>query len=143
MEPLFFIVPIGVVLSVSVFLFFERKAINAKKQKEAQGLPPPSVSDIHEKFQRYDTVSNTMNFFLASAAISFVLATVNHNPSYGLIHALAYIFATTLIGSLIIFFLKMKFSILVKVFAAFLYGATHIVAASAAFLLRYIISVIS
>lgn len=140
MEMLSLIVPLGVALSVISFLFFEKRAIQSNKFKESQGLPPPSVGDFYEKFRRYDTVSNTIGFFLASYAISFILATINHDPTYGLMHALSYIFATTFIGSLIIFGLKIKKNLLIQVFAGFLYGAPHIFAASLAFLTRYLIS---
>lgn len=140
MEVLFFIVPLGVVFTVVTFLFFEKRAIQANKLKESQGLPPPSVGDFYEKFRRYETVPNTIGFFLASYAISFVLATVKHDPSYGLMHALSYIFMTTFLGSMIIFALKMKKNLLVQVFAGFLYGAPHIFAASLAFLTRYLVS---
>lgn len=140
MQALFMIVPAGVVLSLLAFLYFEKKAIQTKKRKESEGLPPPSVDDIYEKFQRYDTLSNSLKFMAASYVITVVLATIIHNPSYGLIHALSYIFLTTFIGSIIIFLLKFNKSILVKVFAAFLYGAPHIFAAALAFLTRYILS---
>ncbi len=140
MDILILIVPIGVILSVFSFLFFEKRSIQAKKLKESQGLPPPSVADFYEKFKRYDTVPNTLGFFLASYAISFILATVNHDPSYGILHALSYIFATTFIGSMIIFMMKMKKNLLVQVFAGFLYGAPHVFASALAFLTRYIIA---
>ncbi len=140
MEVLSLIVPLGVVLSVTSFLFFEKRAIQSNKLKESQGLPPPSVGDFYEKFRRYETIPNTIGFFLASYAISFILATFKHDPTYGLMHALSYIFVTTFIGSAIIFALKMKKNLLVQVFAGFLYGAPHIFAASLAFLTRYLIS---
>lgn len=140
MEALFLIVPLGVAFSVIAFLFFEKRALQANKLKESQGLPPPSVGDFYEKFRRYETIPNTIGFFLACFAISFILATVKHDPSYGLLHALSYIFLTTFIGSMIIFVLKMKKNLLVQIFAGFLYGAPHIFAASFAFLTRYIIS---
>ncbi len=140
MEALLLIVPLGVILTVFAFLFFEKRALHANKLKESQGLPPPSVGDFYEKFRRYETVPNTIGFFLVSFAISFVLATVKHDPSYGLTHALSYIFMTTFLGSTLIFALKMKTNLLVQVFAGFLYGAPHIFAASFAFLLRYLIS---
>lgn len=139
MDALFLIVPVGVALTLFVFFFFEKRAIAAKKLKESQGLPAPSVEDFYEKFQRYETLSNVIGFFIASYVISLVLASIKYDPSYGLTHALSYIFATTFIGTLIIFGLKLKKSILVQVFATFLYGAPHIVAASLAFLTRYLV----
>ena len=140
MEALFFIVPLGVAFSVITFLFFEKRALQANKLKESQGVPPPSVGDFYGKFRHYETLPNTIGFFLASFAISFILATIHHDPSYGLMHALSYIFLTTFVGSIIIFVLKMKKNLLVQIFAGFLYGAPHIFAASFAFLTRYIIS---
>lgn len=140
MEVLAFIVPMGVVFTVVTFLFFEKRAIQANKRKEAQGATPPSVADFYEKFRRYETIPNTIGFFAASYIISFALATIQYDPSYGLLHALSYIFMTTFMGSMIIFLLKMKKTILVQVFAGFLYGAPHIFAASLAFLTRYIFS---
>ncbi|MDD3342252.1 MAG: hypothetical protein PHR87_01590 [Sulfurospirillaceae bacterium] len=140
MDALYMIVPIGVLLSLFAFLFFEKRAIQAKKSKDAQGIPPPSVEDFYAKFRRYNTLSNIVGFFVASYAISFVLAALKYNEAYGLIHALTYIFLTTFIGSIIIFILKFNKSILVKVFAAFLYGAPHIAAASLAFLTRYLLA---
>lgn len=139
MDALFLIVPLGVTLSLIAFLFFEKRAIAAKKLKEASGLPAPSVEDFYEKFQRYESLSNIIGFFIAAYVITLFLASLKHDPSYGLMHALSYIFATTFIGTLIIFGMKLKKSILVQVFATFLYGAPHILAASLAFLTRYLI----
>lgn len=140
MNTLLLIVPLGVVFTVGAFLIFEHRAISAKKRKEAEGLPPPSVEDFYEKFKRYDTLSNMIGFFVSSYVISLALATVHYDPSYGVLHALSYIFATTFIGTLIIFGMKLKRSILVQVFASFLYGAPHILAAALAFLTRYLIA---
>lgn len=140
MDALAIIVPIGITLTVGAFLFFEKRAIQAKKDKESQGLLPPSVEDFYEKFKRYDTVKNSLRFFGTSYIVTLFVATLSYNPSFGLIHALAYIFLTTFIGSVIIFALKYNKSILVKVFAGFLYGAPHIAAAAFAFLTRYILS---
>lgn len=140
MEAFMVIVPLGIVLTLGAFLFFEKKAIKAKKRKEAEGFPPPSVEDFYEKFQRYDTLKYTFFFFAAAYVITLVLATLKYDPSYGLIHALAYIFLTTFIGSLVIFSVKFTKSILVKVFAAFLYGAPHIAASALAFLTRYLLA---
>ena len=137
---LYILTPIGVILSLAVFLFFEKKAILANKAKEAQGLPPPSVEDFYEKFKRYDTLSNMLKFFIASYVISLILASVMYDPSYGLFQALVYIFSTTFIGSLLIFMMKIKKSILIQVFATFLYGAPHIIASALGFLTRYIFS---
>ena len=72
MEALFLIVPLGVAFSVIAFLFFEKRALQANKLKESQGLPPPSVGDFYEKFRRYETIPNTIGFFLACFAISFL-----------------------------------------------------------------------
>lgn len=139
MDALFVIVPLGVLLSLIAFLFFEKRAIASKKLKESLGLPPPSVEDFYEKFQRYETIANSMGFFIAAYVITLFLASLKYDPSYGLTHALSYIFATTFIGTLVIFGMKLKKSILIQVFATFLYGAPHIIAASLAFLTRYLI----
>lgn len=141
MDALFFIVPIGVALSVCAFLVFEKRALSSKKLKEAEGLlPTMRVGDIYEKFHRYETLSNVLGFFIASYVISFALASLKYDPSYGIMNALSYIFATTFIGTLIIFTLKIKKNILIQVFAAFLYGAPHIIASSLAFLSRYLMA---
>ncbi len=139
MDALFLIVPLGVIFSLIAFFFFEKKAIASKKLKESLGSPTPSIEDFYEKFQRYETLSNVIGFFIAAYVITLFLASLKHDPSYGLMHALSYIFATTFIGTLIIFGTKLKKSILVQVFATFLYGAPHIIAASLAFLTRYLI----
>ena len=138
MDALFLIVPLGVTLSLIAFLFFEKWAIASKKLKESLGLPTPSVEDFYEKFQRYETLPDMIGFFIAAYVITLFLVSLKHDPSYGLLHALSYIFATTFIGTLIIFGMKLKKSILVQVFSTFLYGAPHIVAAWLAFLTRYL-----
>ena len=139
MDALFLIVPLGVILSLIAFFFFEKRAIAAKKSKEASGLPAPSVEDFYEKFQRYESLTNMIGFFIAAYVITLFLVSLKHDPNYGLMHALSYIFATTFIGTLIIFGMKLKKSILIQVFATFLYGTPHILAASLAFLTRYLI----
>lgn len=138
MDALFLIVPLGVALNLFAFLFFEKRAIASKKLKEFKGLPPPSVEDFYEKFQRYETLTNVIGYFITAYVISLALASIKYDPSYELTHALSYIFATTFIGTLIIFGMKLKKSILVQVFATFLFGAPHIVASSLGFLTRYL-----
>jgi hypothetical protein len=49
-----------------------------------------------------------------------------------------YIFLTTFIGSVIILALKLKRNILIKVFAAFLYGAPLIATSAFGFILSYL-----
>lgn len=135
---LFTIVPIGIVISLIAFLIFENRAIKAKREKEASGI---EVSDdISDRLEQYDTLNNTMYFGVVVYIFSFIIANVFYNPEYGLIHALLYIFLTTFIGSIILFGLKINKDILIKVFAAFLYGVAHIFGASFAFLTRYLLS---
>ncbi len=133
MGVLFVIIPLGVVLTLVVFLFFEARAIKANR---ASNL---TADDLNQKFEKYDTASNTGFFGLVSYVITLVLAFSSYDPSYGLIHALLYIFITTFIGSFIIFIIKLKRSILVKVFAAFLYGVPHMIASAFAFLTTYLL----
>lgn len=135
MAILFTIIPIGIIVSLVLFLIFENRAIQAKRSSGAK-----SSDDIVDKFKQYDTVNNTLFFGLSIYVFTMIIATVFYNPAYGLIHALLYIFVTTFIGSGILFVLKIKRDILIKVFAAFLYGAAHITGASLAFLTRYILS---
>jgi hypothetical protein len=65
---------------------------------------------------------------------------VFYSPEFGLVHALMYIFITTFLGSGVLFLIKIKKELLIKVFAAFLYGVAHIIGASFAFLTRFLLS---
>lgn len=133
------LIPIGVFLSLLSFFFFELRAIKANKEA-AITTGELQVYSIDDKLKHYDTINNTGYFAITVFFFTFILAMNFYHPSYGLIHALMYIFLTTIIGSLIIFTIKIKRSLLIKVFAAFLYGVAHMVGASLAFLLSYVLS---
>lgn len=135
---LFTIVPIGIVVSVLIFLMFENKALKAKREKESLGVE--LSDDISDRLEQYDTLNNTMYFGVVVYIFTFVLASYFYNPEYGLVHALMYIFITTFLGSIILFGLKIKKDILIKVFAAFLYGVAHIFGASFTFLSMFLLS---
>lgn len=135
---LFTIVPIGIIVSLVLFLMFENRALKTKRERKAAGV---EVSDdITERLEQYDTSNNTSYFAISVYVFTIVITSIFHDPSYGLIHALMYIFITTFIGSVILFALKIKKDILIKVFAAFLYGVAHIIGASFAFLTSYLLS---
>ncbi len=135
---LFTIVPIGIVVTLLIFLSFENRAIKIKRERVKSGAV--ISDDISDKFEQYDTINNTLYFGISVYLFSLIIASVFYSPEYGLIHALLYIFITTFVGSLILFGLKLKKDLLVQVFAAFLYGVAHIFASSLAFLTRYIFS---
>jgi len=135
---LFTIVPIGIVVSLVAFLIFENLAIKFKKDQESTGLESTEI--LSKKFEQYNTINYTAYFAIAVFIFTFIIVSVFHDSSYGLIHALLYIFITTFVSSFILFMLKIKKDILIKVFAAFLYGVAHIVGASTAFLVKYILS---
>ena len=138
MEILLVLIPIGVLLSLISFFYFEVRAIKANKNAAIVTGEMPQYS-IDDKLKQYDTINNTAYFAVAVFVFTLVLALNFYHPSYGLIHALMYIFLTTIIGSIIIFAIKLKRSLLVKIFATFLYGIAHMVGASLAFLGSYII----
>ncbi len=139
MGTLIVIIPIGILLSLIAFFVFELRAIKANKNSAIVTGEIP-IYDINEKFKHYDTINNTALFAIVVYIFTLIIAISYYNPSYGLVHALLYIFLSTFIGSLIIFLIKMKKTLLIKVFAAFLYGAAHIVGSSFAFLTSYLIS---
>jgi hypothetical protein len=140
MSSLYLIIPVGVVLSLIFFLAFEARAIRANKDTAiATGEMP--MYDIDDKFKQYDTINNTGWFTVSAFVTTLVLAILSHDPSYGLIHALVYIFLTTFIGSAILMFIvKRGKNLVVKVFASFLYGTGHILGASFAFLVSFLIN---
>ncbi|MFT5836086.1 MAG: hypothetical protein ACI9RG_000980 [Sulfurimonas sp.] len=140
MESLPLLIVIGVVLSISTFLFFENMAIKAKKQSIEEGEVVVKDCDLGESFIRYDTSKNVAYFFASSYVISLGVAIAGYSPEYGLVEALLYIFVTTFIGSSIIFVLKFKRSLLITVFATFLYGVPLIGASVLAFLTKYLFS---
>lgn len=139
MEILFVIIPIGVFLSLLSFTIFEIRAIKANRNTAIVSGDIP-VYDLNDKFKHYDTINNTAWFTVTVYFYTLWMAINFYDPSYGLIHALLYIYLTTFIGSIIIFLIKVKRNLLIKVFAAFLYGAAHIVGSSLAFLTSYIIA---
>lgn len=138
MEVLFLIIPIGVFLSLLTFSIFELRAIKANKNTAIVSGDIP-LYDLNEKFKHYETINNTALFTLSVFIFTFIIAVKFHDPAYGLVQALLYIFGTTFIGSIIIFLVKLKRSLLTKVFAAFLYGVAHIVGSAFAFLASYVI----
>ncbi|HIP11625.1 MAG TPA: hypothetical protein EYG97_01470 [Arcobacter sp.] len=134
MEILFLIIPAGVLFSLLAFFVFELKAIKANKNADV------AATSMSEKLENYNTINNAVAFGVVSYVLTLVLSISTYDPSYGLIHALLYIFGTTFIGSIIIFVIKIKKSLLIKVFASFLYGVPHMMAAGAAFLTSFILS---
>ncbi len=139
MTVLFYIVPMGVLLSLIAFFLFELRAIKANKQAAFVTGEIP-MYDIDEKFTHYDTINNVGLFTVVVYLFTLLLALVYYEPSFGLVHALLYIFCTTFIGSAAILLIKIKHSLLIRVFASFLYGTAHILGSSFAFLTSYLIS---
>ncbi|NOR57276.1 MAG: hypothetical protein GQ474_02010, partial [Sulfurimonas sp.] len=127
MGTLSLLIIVGVILSLSAFLFFESLAIKAKKRSLLSGEVVVKDCDLGESFIRYDTSRYVAFFFVSSYVISLAIAIAGYNPAYGLVEALLYIFLTTFIGSIVIFILKFKRSLLITVFATFLYGLPRIV----------------
>lgn len=138
MEVLLLIIPIGVFLSLLSFSLFELRAIKANKNTAIVSGNIP-LYDLNEKFKHYETINNTALFTLSVFIFTFIIAVKFHDPAYGLAIALLYIFGTTFIGSIIIFLIKLKRTLLIKVFAAFLYGVAHIVGSTLAFLVSYLL----
>ena len=132
MESLSFLILVGVIFSLGAFLYFENLAIKAHKSTDGES------SSLSESFKQYNTSKNVVFFFIASFFITFILATIGHSSNYGLIEALLYIFTTTFAGSTLIFVMKLQKSLLIKVFATFLYGVPHIGASALAFLVKYL-----
>ncbi len=139
MAILLVLIPMGVFLSLLSFFYFELRAIKANKEA-AITTGELQVYGIDDKLKHYDTINNTGFFAITVFIFTLIMALNFYHPSYGLIHALMYIFLTTFIGSIIIFLIKLKRSLLVKVFAAFLYGVAHITGASLAFLVSYLVA---
>lgn len=133
MQILVFIIPLGVLLSLIIFFIFELRAIKDNRNSTYQ------ANNMNEKFRNYNTLNNAGLFFIVIYFLTLVLSINTYDPSYGLIHALLYIFGTTLLGSMIIFGIKLKKSLLIKVFATFLYGVPHMAAAAFAFLTSYLL----
>ena len=128
----------GIITSLFTFLFFEKKAIEAKRLSEKAGANMDIT--LQENFKRYDTDRNVRNYSLVMFVFTlFISYFAFFTQGLSLIDVFAYIFLTTFIGSAIIFILKIRKSILVKVFAAFLYGAPLIVASIFGFMISYIL----
>lgn len=133
MDILIIIIPVGVILSLIAFFVFELRAIEANKNSDVE------ADSMNEKFQNYNTINNAISFGVVVYILTLILAIVSYDLSYGLMYALLYIFGTTALGSIVIFLIKLKKSLLIKVFAAFLYGVPHMGAAAAAFLTSYLV----
>jgi|GEM_PF-794545 len=139
MENLFPLVLIGVIISVIVFLYFEKRAIEAKRKHEKNGFKASDMT-INENFERYNTQSNVILYFSVMFAFTVFMSYFGFfKMGHTLVEVFLYIFLTTFIGSLVIFLLKIKKSILIKVFAAFLYGAPLIASSAFGFIITYII----
>ncbi len=128
----------GVITSLFTFLFFEKKAIETKRFSE-QANKNTDIS-LQENFKRYDTDRNVRNYSLVMFVFTlFISYFAFFTQGLSLIDVFVYIFLTTFIGSGIIFALKIRKSILIKVFAAFLYGAPLIASSIFGFMFSYII----
>ncbi|SFZ98786.1 hypothetical protein MNB_SV-5-1459 [hydrothermal vent metagenome] len=128
----------GVITSIFTFLFFEKKAIETKRYNEKEN--EKNNISLSENFKRYDTDRNVRNYSLVMLVFTlFVSYFAFFTQGLNLIDVFVYIFLTTFIGSAIIFALKIRKSILVKVFASFLYGAPLIASSIFGFLISYII----
>ena len=132
-------VAIGVIISLVVFLFFERRAIAAKRASEDSTQTQGTIS-LPENLKRYDTDRNvlfyTLSMFVFTLFYSYFMF---FSRGLTLVDVFLYTFLTTFVGSLIILLLKLHRSILVKVFAAFLYGAPLIGASIFGFLFSYLL----
>lgn len=129
---------LGILVSLAVFLFFEKKAIESKRKSIRDGLEVENIS-LPENFQRYNTEKNVIYYFLSMLVYTVVISNyLFFNKDASLIGVFVYIFLTTFLGSAIIFLLKIRKSILIKVFAAFLYGAPLIASSAIGFILSYI-----
>ena len=129
----------GVIASLVVFLFFEKKAINSKRKSQQEESEYSSLT-LPENFKRYDTERNVIFYFVTMFLFSVGLSYFNFfTKGLSLIDVFLYIFLTTFIGSTIIFALKFKRSILIKVFAAFLYGTPLIASSAFGFIVSYIV----
>ncbi len=130
---------IGVVISLIVFLYFEKRAIKAKRQHEKENFKASTIT-LNENFERYDTQNNVIFYFSTMFIFTVFLSYFGFFKEHlTLIDVFLYIFLTTFIGSSIIFLLKIKKNLLIKVFAAFLYGAPLIASSALSFILTYIV----
>lgn len=130
---------LGVIVSLIVFLYFERRAIAAKRSAE-RDTPQKREMSLPENLKRYDTDRNvlfyTLSMFVFTLFYSYFMF---FSKGLSLVDVFLYTFLTTFIGSLVILLLKLKRSILVKVFAAFLYGAPLIGASIFGFIFSYLL----
>ena len=130
---------IGVIVSLAVFLFFENRAIAAKRANKRCNPDTRTIS-LSENLKCYDTDRNvlfyTLTMFVFTLFYSYLMF---FSKGLTLVDVFLYIFLTTFVGSLIILLLKFKRSILVKVFATFLYGAPLIGASIFGFLFSYLV----
>ena len=130
---------IGVIASLVVFLLFEKKAIQSKRRSQKEEGEYSSLT-LPENFKRYDTEKNVIFYFLIMFLFTAALGYFNFfTKGLSLIDVFLYIFLTAFIGSIFIFALKIKKSILIKVFAAFLYGAPLIASSAFGFIASYIV----
>ncbi len=130
----------GVAASLFTFLFFEKKAIEAKRNSEKDTIKD-NIS-LQDNFKRYDTDRNVRNYSLVMFVFTLFLSYFAFfTQGLSLIDVFVYVFLTTFIGSGVIFVLKIRKSILVKVFAAFLYGAPLIISSIFGFIISYILYV--
>jgi hypothetical protein len=130
---------IGVIASLVVFLFFEKKAIQSKRRSQKEEGEYSSLT-LPENFKRYDTEKNVIFYFVTMFLFTATLGYFNFfTKGLSLIDVFLYIFLTAFIGSIFIFALKIKRSILIKVFAAFLYGAPLIASSAFGFIASYIV----
>jgi hypothetical protein len=129
----------GVVVSLVVFLFLEKKGIDAMRKAKREGLHPKDAT-LPESFVVYKTERNVTIYIISMFIFTVILSYFSFfTQGLTLIDVFLYIFLTTFLGSLIIFVLKLKKSILIKVFASFLYGAPLIFASGLGFTLMYIV----
>jgi len=132
-------IAVGVLVSLAVFLFFESRAIAAKRANEKLSPETREIS-LPENLKRYDTDRNvlfyTLTMFVFTLFFSYIMF---FSKGLTLVDVFLYTFLTTFVGSVIILTLKLKRSILVKVFAAFLYGAPLIGASIFGFLFSYLV----
>jgi len=139
MNHLFSPIILGVIVSLAVFLFLERKGIKAKRQARKEGLHPENAT-LPETFIVYKTEKNVAIYIVSMFIFTVIISYFSFfTQGLTLIDVFLYIFLTTFIGSIIIFVLKIKKSILIKVFASFLYGAPLIFASALGFTLTYIV----
>lgn len=130
---------LGVLVSLVVFLYFESKAIAAKRASQ-RAVPEEGNIPLPENLKRYDTDRNVLFYTLAMFVFTlFFSYFMFFSKGLTLVDVFLYTFLTTFIGSVIILALKLQRSILVKVFATFLYGAPLIGASIFGFLFSYLI----